>query len=49
LFKKALDAGIFIAPSYDETIFISFEHAEKDVKEAFELLGEEARKIWKGT
>jgi glutamate-1-semialdehyde 2,1-aminomutase len=49
LFEKALDAGIFLAPSYDETIFISFEHAEKEVKEAFELLGEEARKIWKGT
>ncbi|MGC8617839.1 MAG: aspartate aminotransferase family protein [Thermoplasmata archaeon] len=46
-FERALDNGIFLAPSYDETIFISFEHGEKEVKEAFEFLGEEAKRLWK--
>lgn len=48
LFERALDVGIFLAPSYDESIFISFEHGEREVKEAFEFLGEEAKKLWKG-
>ncbi|MEM0136655.1 MAG: aminotransferase class III-fold pyridoxal phosphate-dependent enzyme [Thermoplasmatales archaeon] len=48
LFKSALEAGIYLAPSYDETIFISFEHTERDVKDAFEFLGEEAKRLWKG-
>ena len=46
-FEKAMSAGIFLAPSFDETIFISFAHNEKEVKETFSFLAEEAKKLWK--
>ena len=49
LFEKALEAGIYLAPSFDETIFISFAHKEKEVKELFQFLGEEAKKLWKAS
>jgi glutamate-1-semialdehyde 2,1-aminomutase len=49
LFERALEAGIYLAPSFDETIFISFAHKEKEVKESFQFLGEEAKKLWKAS
>lgn len=47
LFEKALDAGIFMAPSFGETIFISFAHIEQEVRESFTFLAQEAEKLWK--
>jgi glutamate-1-semialdehyde 2,1-aminomutase len=47
LFKKAISEGIYIPPSYDETMFISFSHEEEEVKRSFSLLGEVAGKLWK--
>ncbi len=47
LFEGALRAGIFLAPSFDETIFISFAHSEKEVRKSFQFLSEEAIKLWK--
>ena len=49
LFERALEAGIYLAPSFDETIFISFAHKEKEVKESFQFLGEETKKLWKAS
>jgi glutamate-1-semialdehyde 2,1-aminomutase len=47
LFERAIEKGIFLAPSFDETIFISFAHEESEVKESFQFLSEEAKRIWK--
>jgi glutamate-1-semialdehyde 2,1-aminomutase len=49
LFERALKSGIYIAPSFDETIFISFAHNREEVEKAFQFISEEARKIWKGS
>ncbi len=49
LFERALRSGIYIAPSFDETIFISFAHNNEEVEKAFQFISEEARKIWKGS
>ena len=46
-FRAALGEGIYLAPSFDETIFISFVHGDKEVREKFHVLAEEARRIWK--
>ena len=49
LFREALERGIYLAPSYDETIFISFVHSEKEVGETFQSLSEEAERLWKAS
>jgi glutamate-1-semialdehyde 2,1-aminomutase len=46
-FNEALKRGVFLAPSYDETIFISFVHSESEVKETFQSLSEVAERLWK--
>ncbi|MEM3212685.1 MAG: aminotransferase class III-fold pyridoxal phosphate-dependent enzyme [Thermoplasmatales archaeon] len=48
LFRSAIENGIYIPPSFDETMFISFAHTEEDVRESFSFLSEEAGKIWRG-
>ncbi|MGC8645134.1 MAG: aspartate aminotransferase family protein [Thermoplasmata archaeon] len=48
LFKSALENGIYIPPSFDETVFLSFAHSENDVRESFSFLAEEGRKLWRG-
>jgi len=47
LFFKMLDGGIYIPPSYDETIFLSFSHSEKDVEYAFSNISQEAKRLWR--
>ncbi len=47
LFESALRSGIFLAPSFDETIFVSFAHSEREVRDSFQILSEEASKLWK--
>ncbi len=47
LFRMALDAGIFIPPSQEETMFISFSHTAMEVSENFSMLSEEAAKIYR--
>jgi glutamate-1-semialdehyde 2,1-aminomutase len=47
LFHTALDAGIFIPPSQEETMFISFSHTAGEVSENFSKLSEEAAKIYR--
>ncbi|MEM0141204.1 MAG: aminotransferase class III-fold pyridoxal phosphate-dependent enzyme [Thermoplasmatales archaeon] len=49
LFRAAIDNGIYVPPSYDETIFISFAHNEKDIKDSFSFLGAEAERLWKSS
>lgn len=46
-FRAAMRRGIYLAPSYDESIFISFVHGERDVRESFASLAEVARGLWK--
>ncbi len=46
-FRKALELGFYIPPSYDETIFLSFAHRQNEVRGAFEILADEAKRIWK--
>ncbi len=48
LFKACLRNGIYLPPSYDETIFLSFAHSETEVRESFAFIAEEAERIWKG-
>jgi glutamate-1-semialdehyde 2,1-aminomutase len=38
LFKRLLREGIYIAPSQDELIFISFAHAMKDIERDFRIM-----------
>ena len=47
LFAAALDAGIFIPASQEETMFISFRHTFRDVSDNFSLLSEEASGIFR--
>lgn len=48
LFKQMMQEGIYLPPSYDETIFISFAHTESEVADAFTKINEGAIRIWKG-
>ncbi len=47
LFAKALDAGVFIPASQEETMFISFRHTARQVSEHFAMLSEEATRIYR--
>lgn len=47
LFEKALESGIFMAPAFGETFFISFAHSEEEIRDSFSILAEEAGKLWK--
>jgi len=48
LFRSALEHHIYIPPSFDETMFLSFAHSEDEVRESFSFLAEEGRKLWRG-
>ncbi len=47
LFRLALDEGIFIPPSQEETIFISFSHTQKMVSDNFSFIAEMAENIYR--
>ncbi len=47
-FRSMLDAGIYLPAAYDESLFISFAHTEKQVRDSFSKMAEEVERIWKG-
>lgn len=47
LFNSMLADGIYLPPSYDETIFVSFAHTEREIRYAFSKIGDEVKRIWK--
>ncbi len=47
LFPYSLSSGIFIAPSPEETMFISFSHTLKDITRDMELISRRVEEIWK--
>jgi glutamate-1-semialdehyde 2,1-aminomutase len=49
LFRRALQNGIFLPPSFDETIFLSFSHGRDEVAAGFAFLAEEGKRLWKGS
>jgi glutamate-1-semialdehyde 2,1-aminomutase len=49
LFRRALQNGIYLPPSFDETIFLSFAHGRDEVAASFAFLAEEGERLWKGS
>ncbi len=47
LFNKMLDKGIYLPPSYDETIFLSFAHSRREIEFAFSNVKQEAERLWR--
>lgn len=47
VFELSLSKGIFLAPSHEETIFLSFKHTLKDINRDMNLLAEGIEELWK--
>jgi Glutamate-1-semialdehyde aminotransferase len=47
LFPYVLNSGIFIAPSPEETMFISFSHTLKDITRDMDIIAGRVEEIWK--
>ncbi len=47
IFELSLSKGIFLAPSHEETMFLSFKHTLKDVNRDMNELADRIEELWK--